>query len=468
MMKQTLEITLIAVFVLLGAACNPIAPAFQPGANGAGPQAWLDAPEDDSVHPLAPYKITAHASDLQGVTQIELAINGATLATIPYANSTERIVLAEQLWTPPGPGKYLLQVRAQNSVGQWGSYAGAEIEIQGTTARGPSPTPPPTRVATPTPPPSPTNLPNVTIRFNADDPSLTTGECTDLRWAVTNVSQVLLDNAAVTATSSKRVCPRQTTAYKLLITTLDRRNVEREVTITVTAPAATSVPTATRTRVISATVPPAAGCSGAPSIASFSASPTTITAGGSAALIWGAVTNADSVQINNGVGGVGTPGSTNVSPGSTTTYTLTASCKGTPTTRQVIITVNAAPAGPTLGAPTFSATGLMHSDSSACSPVRSLSTRVQITASDPQGVASVRMFYRYAASSGSPATAYSSVLMPLVGGPYSFTLNAPTFNAAPYTDGRVHFYFVATDGGGATTQSPNYNNNVSLLYCGKP
>jgi len=91
-----------------------------------------------------------------------------------------------------------------------------------------------------------------------------------------------------------------------------------------------------------ATTPPA--CSGTPIIESFVGSPTTITAGNSATLSWGAVTNAEAVEIDNGIGGVAAPGSTSVSPPATTTYTMIARCGANVTTRQVTITVN--PSGP--------------------------------------------------------------------------------------------------------------------------
>jgi len=76
-----------------------------------------------------------------------------------------------------------------------------------------------------------------------------------------------------------------------------------------------------------------------PSIAFFSASPSSITAGQSATLSWGAVTNADSVEIDHGIGGIATPGSTSVSPATTTTYTLTARCGSNTKTQQVTVTV---------------------------------------------------------------------------------------------------------------------------------
>jgi hypothetical protein len=83
-------------------------------------------------------------------------------------------------------------------------------------------------------------------------------------------------------------------------------------------------------------------------ISSFTASPSTITAGQSSTISWGAVTNGNSdvlvgsVVINPGLGEVGSPGSRIVSPGSTTTYTLVATGCGGTAQQQVTVTVNPA------------------------------------------------------------------------------------------------------------------------------
>jgi sugar lactone lactonase YvrE len=80
----------------------------------------------------------------------------------------------------------------------------------------------------------------------------------------------------------------------------------------------------------------------APSIASFTAASSTITAGGSTTLSW-SVTGATSLSIDNSVGTV-TGTSVSVTPSATTTYTLTATnAAGTPVTAQVTVTVVAAP-----------------------------------------------------------------------------------------------------------------------------
>jgi hypothetical protein len=75
-----------------------------------------------------------------------------------------------------------------------------------------------------------------------------------------------------------------------------------------------------------------------PSVDSFSAAPTTITAGGSTTLAW-TTTDADSVSINGGANLAANSSST-VSPTATTTYTLTATGTGGTATASVTVTVN--------------------------------------------------------------------------------------------------------------------------------
>lgn len=80
----------------------------------------------------------------------------------------------------------------------------------------------------------------------------------------------------------------------------------------------------------------------APTIVAFSAAPTEITEGESATLIWN-VTNATSIEIDQGVGtGLAAAGTVSVSPSSTTTYTLTVSNSAESVTLSVTVTVTEA------------------------------------------------------------------------------------------------------------------------------
>ena len=83
-----------------------------------------------------------------------------------------------------------------------------------------------------------------------------------------------------------------------------------------------------------------------PTIVAFSATPTEMTEGESATLIWN-VTNATSIQIDQEVGsGLAAAGTISVSPSSSTTYTLTASNSAGSSTQSVTVTVTSATSTP--------------------------------------------------------------------------------------------------------------------------
>ena len=77
-----------------------------------------------------------------------------------------------------------------------------------------------------------------------------------------------------------------------------------------------------------------------PAIASFTASPSSITAGQSSLLSW-SVSNASSVTLSNGLGDVSNETSYTVAPSATTGYTLTATNPNGTTTANLTVTVTA-------------------------------------------------------------------------------------------------------------------------------
>lgn len=88
------------------------------------------------------------------------------------------------------------------------------------------------------------------------------------------------------------------------------------------------------------------GGNSAPTITSFTASPSTITAGQSSTLTWN-VSGATSLTLDNGIGSVAGSNSSTVAPGSTTTYTLTATNSTGSVTAKATVTVQAQSGGST-------------------------------------------------------------------------------------------------------------------------
>ena len=94
----------------------------------------------------------------------------------------------------------------------------------------------------------------------------------------------------------------------------------------------------------------------APSVAQFTAEPTTIQRGQSSTLRWEVSGNVTSVSIDQGIGTVQSTGNRRVSPADSTTWTLTATGPGGSTTASVTVNVSAPPPPPPPPTPTPTAT----------------------------------------------------------------------------------------------------------------
>jgi len=142
--------------------------------------------------------------------------------------------------------------------------------------------------------------------FSATPANITAGSSATLSWQVTGASTVnispLIGNVALSGSTA--VTPAAGTSYMLTAT---------NGSVSVTAVAQVSVEAAS----------PAPSGSSLPIIDSFVANPDSILIGGSSTLSW-AVSNVISVTISPGIGAVAPTGNKSVSPGTTTTYTLTA------------------------------------------------------------------------------------------------------------------------------------------------
>ena len=173
----------------------------------------------------------------------------------------------------------------------------------------------------------PAQQPSITS-FNAEPASISAGQSSNLSWNVSGATMVSIDQGIgnVALTGIRAVSPAATTVY------------------TLTASSATSSITATTQVIVTGAAPPPTP-TGQPVVNSFIASPSTISYGGSTTLSW-SVTNATLVTIDNGVGAVGSSGSTVVLPAATITYTLTASNAAGSMTATALVLVSGLPPGP--------------------------------------------------------------------------------------------------------------------------
>ncbi len=158
---------------------------------------------------------------------------------------------------------------------------------------------------------------NVTYCY-ATPANITLGESSTINFATTNATSVTINNGVGTvgANGSVVVTPTASTTY----------------TVTANGPNGTSASCSAAVTVTTGQVP---------RIIRFSAAPQTIVAGQSSTLFW-VVENATSVSISNGIGNVSLGASQDVSPATTTTYTLTAANPAGNVTAQVTVNVNPA------------------------------------------------------------------------------------------------------------------------------
>lgn len=336
--------------------------------------------------------IQAALSDPSGITRVELVVDNRIVATQNLQTPLTAVTTTLN-WTTTG-GAHAVSVRAINTAGIAGEAATIQVAVLPLSSPVAAPTlaptatftPVPTRAATATPvprataaptntpvPPTPTQVPPTSCSDNAvliadvtvpDNTVVRPGQTFVKTWRIQNTGScawgegytfLAVSGEAMTANTQiavPAVAPGATVDLSVPMTAPMQTGIHQGfwqlrnrngtlfgtavlVRIRVEGPA---VPTATLTTTPTPTASPS-GCSGAPSITSFTASPTTINAGQSATLSWGLVANADRAEINNGIGGIATPGSISVSPTTTTTYTLTAFCGTTTRTAELIINV---------------------------------------------------------------------------------------------------------------------------------
>ncbi len=319
--------------------------------------------------------IQSTSTDSTGIARVQLGVDG-TLVRTDAPPQPQASFTVTQTWKAIA-GIHTIDVIAFNRSNQSGNLATIVINVlpaatptatytpTATPTETSAPSPTSTETMTPTPVPTPTSTPSPV-------PSLS---CTDNATFVVDVTIPDGTTLAPGQTFSKdwRVLNTGTCAwgagYTLAFVGGDLMNAPSVVGVPYTAPGTTAdlvVPMAAPSTTGTATgywqlrnpngaffgpslyvtinvpvtptpIPPV--CSGVPIISYFTATSTTINAGDSTTLNWGLVGNADYVEIDNGIGGVATPGSLTVSPATTTIYTMTAYCGFDSQIAQVLITV---------------------------------------------------------------------------------------------------------------------------------
>ena len=130
-MKKEILLIILSVALVLGGCDSPQSEPQGVADLGMGgePQAWIDAPLNESRLPLARYEIVFHITDAHQVAAGELRINDRVVALSPNPDPADKLVTLTYLWDPGAPGRYVLGVRAQNAEGDWGPLAESVVYI---------------------------------------------------------------------------------------------------------------------------------------------------------------------------------------------------------------------------------------------------------------------------------------------------------------------------------------------------
>ncbi len=300
--------------------------------------------------------VQSTSTDSSGVARVELLIDGTVVRTDPSPSPQVSFTLI-QTWKAT-PGTHTISVRAYNTSGAVSEPAAVSISVAQVTVPvliTPTPIGAPTPIAAATATTAPAGCAN-DAQFDRDVtvPDGTTyaaGQTFDKVWRLSNKGTcawgagyqfVFVGGTAMTTNTVVNVPATASGATADLKVSMTAPSTPGTYTGTWQMRSSTGTLFGARVTV-KIVVPGPTGCVGTPNIASFSASATTITAGTAITLNWGAVTGAESAEIDQGIGGVETPGSRVVNPTTTTTYTLTAKCGANVRTAKVTITVNPAP-----------------------------------------------------------------------------------------------------------------------------
>jgi|GEM_PF-967776 len=376
-----LALLLIATFAL--AACVAPTPPGKPATK-------IDSPASNStVTEGKELAVQSTSADPRGIVQVDLLVDGQVVHSDQAPGGPQMSYTVIQKWTATGPGQHVVSVQALNKDKMAGDRASIAIVVvaaptpagatptvapsatafpagtaaptqvvTGTVAPTAAPTatqPAPTATATavpPTVPPSPVPCRNVATFVNEmipDGTQFQPGQQFNKSWTIRNDGNCPWNNAyQLIWTGGERMTSVSTVALPDTAP-----GGAATLTISMAAPAqpgshagqwqlrdpkAAAFTTAPVLTVNIVTVAPTpVPC--IPVISSFGADRTTINRGESTTLRWGLVSNAERVEIDNGIGGVATPGDHTVAPNQTTTYTLYAYCGGNTRTAQVTITV---------------------------------------------------------------------------------------------------------------------------------
>ena len=100
------------------------------GSKNSVVETGVDSPINGSNLSMSPVDISYHASSTDGVSTVELSIDGAVVNSFTNPDSNQKIVALKFNWTPSQPGSHTIRVRAQSSTGAWSEFSASTVNVQ--------------------------------------------------------------------------------------------------------------------------------------------------------------------------------------------------------------------------------------------------------------------------------------------------------------------------------------------------
>lgn len=130
-------------------------------------EAGVDSPANGSALQMGSVDIAYHASSTDGISAVELSIDGKVVSSVATPGSDQKVVALKYTWQPMTSGSHSISVRAQSATGAWSDYETSSVNIAGSAqADEPAPAQESPAEPTSTPKPEPTNTPDVLTIFD--------------------------------------------------------------------------------------------------------------------------------------------------------------------------------------------------------------------------------------------------------------------------------------------------------------
>ena len=184
----------IVLLTLLISSCD--------AAPSGGTYVWIDVPLDGLSFPdIHPVTIEGHATGPEGVSHVELYVDGDLWNTIEDPPAEGNLASFQAEWTPPSAGRYTIHAIAYGNDGTSSQYDETRISFGEET-----PTPEITDTPAPEEPIEPPPPEEGSIQFWAEPEMFQAGGCTTLYWQTENVQQVVFGGVEQPFEGSYQAC----------------------------------------------------------------------------------------------------------------------------------------------------------------------------------------------------------------------------------------------------------------------